>query len=88
MLDPSSVPQDPVFQGLFDYVFIEEKWDYITRKTEKDYTVPRVMFLTVVARPRFNSLGFCTFDRKIGCFPFVTSEPAKRSSAKQPAGTI
>jgi hypothetical protein len=40
MIDPSSVPHDPVFQGPFDYVFIEEKWHYITRKSERDYTVP------------------------------------------------
>jgi hypothetical protein len=88
MIDPSSVPHDPVFQGLFDYVFIEEKWHYITRKSERDCTVPRVMILTVVARPRFDSLVFCTFDGKIGCFPFVKYETAKRSSAKRPAGTI
>jgi hypothetical protein len=87
MINPSSVPHDPVFQGLFDYVFIEEKWHYIARKSERDYTVPRVMILTFVARPRFDSLGFCTFDGKIGCFPFVKYETTKRSNAKRPAGT-
>jgi hypothetical protein len=46
------------------------------------------MILTVMARPRLNSLGFCTFDGKIGCFQFVTYEPAKRSSANRPAGTV
>jgi hypothetical protein len=35
MINPSSVPHDPVFQGLFDYVFIEEKWHYIARKSER-----------------------------------------------------
>ena len=104
MLNPSSVPQDPMFQGLFDYMFIDEKWYHITRKTERYYTVPgeeqptrtcknknyipKIMILTVVARPRFDSNGNCTFDGKIGCFPFVTYEPAKRSSANRPAGTI
>jgi hypothetical protein len=97
MLDPRSIPHDPMFQGLFEYVFIDEKYYYLTRKTERYYTIPgeeqpvrtckskdyipKIMILIAVARPRFNSLGFCTFDGKIGCFPFVTYEPAKRSSA-------
>jgi hypothetical protein len=46
------------------------------------------MFLCALARPRFDSEGNCTFDGKIGCFPFVTYEPAKRSSKNRPAGTI
>jgi hypothetical protein len=104
MLDPTSIPLDPVFQGLFDYVFIDEKWYFITRKTERYYTIPgeeqptrtcknknyipKIMVLAVVARPRFDTDGNCTFDGKIGCFPFVKYEPAKRSSANRPAGTI
>ena len=104
MLDPNSIPHDPVFRGLFDYVFIDEKWYYITRKSSRYYTVPgeeqptrtcknknyipKIMILTVIARPRFDSDGHCTFDGKIGCFPFVTYEPARRSSANRPAGTI
>lgn len=104
MLDPMSIPNDPVFKGLFDFVFIDEKWFNITRKTERYYTVqgeheptrtcknknyiPKIMLLTALARPRFDSDGNCTFDGKIGCFPFVTYEPAKRSSANRPAGTI
>jgi hypothetical protein len=46
------------------------------------------MIFTAVARPRFNSLGFCMFDGKIGCFPFMTYEQAKRSSANRPARTM
>ena len=41
-----------------------------------------------IAQSRFDSDGSCTFDGKIGCFPFVTYEPARRSSANRPAGTI
>lgn len=104
MLDPRSVPNDPVFKGLFDYVFIDEKWFYITKKTLRYYTVPgeehptrtcknknyipKIQILTVLARPRFDPDGTCTFDGKIGCFPFVTYEPAKRSSVNRPAGII
>jgi hypothetical protein len=104
MLAPRSVPNDPVFKGLFDYVFIDEKWFYITRKTLRYYIIsgeqqptrtcknmnyiPKIQILTVLARPRFDSNGNCTFDGKIGCFPFVTYEPAKRSSVNRPVGTI
>jgi hypothetical protein len=104
ILEPASIPHDPVFKGLFDFAFIDEKWFNMTRKTERYYTVPgedvptrtcrnqnyikKIMFLTALARPRFDSGRNCTFDGKIGCFPFVTYEPAKRSSANRPAGTI
>jgi hypothetical protein len=46
------------------------------------------MFLAVTARPRFNVEGVCIFDGKIGCFPLVTYERAKRSSVNRQAGTI
>jgi hypothetical protein len=29
------------------------------------------MFLTTVARPRYNAEGECTFDGKIGIWPFL-----------------
>jgi DNA-binding Lrp family transcriptional regulator len=104
MLEPASIPHDAIFKGLFDFVFIDEKWFNMTRKTERYYTVPgeevptrtyrnqnyikKIMFLKALARPRFNSDRNCTFDGKIRCFPFVTYEPAKRSSVNHPAGTI
>lgn len=46
------------------------------------------MILCALARPRFDSEGNCTFDGKIGCFPFVTYEAAKRSSKNRKAGAI
>jgi hypothetical protein len=39
MLDPRSVTNDPVFKGLFNYVFIDEKWFYITRKALRYYII-------------------------------------------------
>jgi hypothetical protein len=30
-----------------------------------------VMFLTAVAKPRYDDEGNCTFDGKIGIWPFV-----------------
>jgi hypothetical protein len=46
------------------------------------------MILTVVAQPRFDSYGNCSFDGKIGCFPFVKYEVAKRSNVNWPAGRM
>ncbi|KAJ1261104.1 hypothetical protein BS78_09G002700 [Paspalum vaginatum] len=104
MIDPSSMPDNPMFKGLFDVIYIDEKWFYLTRKSEGYYVlsdeevphrtcksknnIPKIMFLVVVARPRFDSNGVCIFDGKIGCFPLVTYERAKRSSVNRPAGTI
>jgi hypothetical protein len=104
MLDATSIPHDPMFQGLFDYVYIDEKWFNITKSTLRYYGppgehhplrtskhknhIPRVMFLTAIARPRFDSNGNCTFDGKIGCFPLVKYVAAQRSSVNRPAGTI
>jgi hypothetical protein len=87
---------DPRFKDFFDFVFIDEKWFYLTQKSEKYYLlpeeddphrtcknknyIPRLMFLCVCARPRFRD-GECIFDGRIGCFPLVTYEPAQRSNA-------
>ena len=86
---------DPKFKDLFDFVFIDEKWFYLHQKSERYYLlpdedepqrtcknknyIPRIMFLCVVARPRFRD-GVWVFDGKIGCFPLVTVERAIRGS--------
>ncbi|XP_062211821.1 uncharacterized protein LOC133912882 isoform X1 [Phragmites australis] len=104
MLDPSSINCDPIFKDFSDIVYIDEKWFYLTRKTERYYLlpdeeepirtcksknfIPKVMFLCAVARPRMASEGNCTFDGKIGCFPMVTYEVARRSSKNRVAGTL
>jgi hypothetical protein len=88
---------DPMFKDLFDIVFIDEKWFYICQKSEKYYLlpeeddphrtsknknyIPRLIFLCVVARPRFRD-GNCIFDGRIGCFPLVTYEPAMRGNQR------
>ena len=46
------------------------------------------MFLAVVARPRFDDEGNVLFSGKIGIYPFVTEEHAKRSSVNGPSGTL
>jgi len=87
---------DPRFKDFFDFIFIDEKWFYLTQKSKKYYLlseeddphrtcknknyIPRLMFLCVCARPRFRD-GECIFYGRIGCFPLVTYEPAQRSNA-------
>ncbi|GJN31577.1 hypothetical protein PR202_gb19991 [Eleusine coracana subsp. coracana] len=81
MIDPDSTPNDPHFLDLFDHVFIDEKWFFLTQKSSKYYLlpdeddphrtsksknyIPRLMFLCITARPRFCD-GVCIFDGKLG----------------------
>jgi hypothetical protein len=104
MLDSASLPRDPIFSGMYNIVYIDEKWFNMTKKSEKYYLLPdeedperncrsknfigKVMFLAAIARPRFDSQKNELFSGKIGIWPFVTQEPAKRSSVNRAAGTI
>jgi hypothetical protein len=88
---------DPRFKELFDFVFIDEKWFYLSQKSERYYLLPeeddphrtcknknyilRLMFLCVYARPRFRD-GNCIFDGRIGCFPLVCYKPAQRGNER------
>jgi hypothetical protein len=103
MLDANSIPNNPTFVG-YNIIHIDEKWFSMTKKNEKYYLLqdeddptrhcvsknflPKVMFLAAVARPRFDSHRNVTFDGKIGVFPFVIKEPAKRTSVNRVAGTM
>jgi hypothetical protein len=88
---------DPRFKDLFDFMFIDEKWFYLSQKSEKYYLLPEeddphrtcknnnyipgLMFLCVCARLRFRD-GNCIFDGRVGCFPLVTYEPAIRGNQR------
>ncbi|KAL7142023.1 hypothetical protein ABFS83_08G094600 [Erythranthe nasuta] len=104
MLESDSIPYDPVFIGMYKIVHIDEKWFYMTKKSGKYYSLPdeedplrtcksknyigKVMFLAAIARPRFDAQGNEIFSGKIAVFPFVTYEPAKRTSINRVAGTL
>jgi hypothetical protein len=93
---------DPSFKHMYNIIYIDEKWFYRTRRNQKYYLandeerphrevksknfIEKVMFLAVVARPRFDEHGTCTFDGKLGVFPFVYVEPAKRWSPNRDRG--
>jgi hypothetical protein len=88
---------DSRFKDLFDFVFIDEKWFYLSLKSENYYFlpekydphrtcknknyIPRLMFLCVCARSKFRD-GNCIFDGRIGCFSLVTYEPAMRGNER------
>jgi hypothetical protein len=104
MLDAISLPDDPTFLGMYNTIHIDEKWFQMTKKSENYYLLPdeeeplrtcksknfigKVMFLVATARPRFDAEQRVLFDGKIGVFPLVTQEPAKRSSINRAAGTL
>jgi hypothetical protein len=89
---------------MYNYVHIDEKWFNLTKKNRKYFLLPeeeepmravtskqcigKVMFLTSVARPRFNSAKNVTFSGKIGVWPFVKQLPAQRKSDNRPKGTL
>ena len=104
MLEPSTIPHQPVFRHMYNVIHADEKWYYRTRSTQKFYCAPgeerprrtcksknyieKVMFFGGQSRPWFNEQNECTFDGKIGIYAFVTVEPAKRKSRNRPRGTL
>lgn len=62
--------------------------DIPLRQCKSKRYIIKVMFLCAVARPRFDKNGQCTFDGKIGCWPFVERVEAKRDSVNRPKGTL
>jgi len=87
MLEETSISQDPQFKFMYNVVHMDEKWFYMTKKSANYYLLAyedesyrtsnnknylaKVMFLVVVARPRFDDEGKETFSGKIGVFPLV-----------------
>ncbi|WCJ29059.1 hypothetical protein M5689_010721 [Euphorbia peplus] len=104
MLERNSLPHDPTFIGMHNIIHIDEKWFFMSKKKENYYLLPdedepirtcksknfigKVMFLAAIARPRYDAQGNELFSGKIGIFPFITLEPAKRTSANRVAGTL
>ena len=91
------------FRSAYDEIHLDEKWFFITERCLRTYLargeqpltrrvkhkshIMKVMFLAAVARPRFDNDGNCSFDGKIGIWPFVETVIAQRSSVNRPAGT-
>ena len=91
------------FEDMEDLIHIDEKWFYLTKDGQRFIIVAdeeepyrhvqhksfltKIMFLCVVARPRYDTNKNAWFDGKIGIWPIGKWEPAKRSSKKHAKGT-
>ncbi|XP_073119788.1 uncharacterized protein [Henckelia pumila] len=100
----STITSRPIFINMHDHIHIDEKWFYLTKTCEKYYLhadeiepfrtcksksfITKIMFLDAVARPRFDETTGDEFNGKIGIWPFVSHEPAKRRSKNRAAGTL
>uniref|UniRef100_A0A8I7B746 Uncharacterized protein n=1 Tax=Hordeum vulgare subsp. vulgare TaxID=112509 RepID=A0A8I7B746_HORVV len=60
-----------------NYYLLPEE-DDPDRTVRNKNCIGKVIFLTVVARPRFDTEGNVTFSGKIGVWPFVQEIPAAR----------
>ena len=91
------------FENMEDLIHIDKKWFYLMKDgqcfiiaadEEEPYRhvqhksfLMKIMFLCVVARPRYDTRRNAWFDGKIGIWPIGKWEPAKRSSKKCAKGT-
>ncbi|XP_057523968.1 uncharacterized protein LOC130803783 [Amaranthus tricolor] len=104
LIQEDTIHHHLMYKGMYDFIHIDEKWFYLTKKTQRVYLahkenipyragksskfIPKAMFLGAVARPRWNQYGQCTFDGKIGIFPFISRVAAQRNSINRPRGSI
>jgi putative heme iron utilization protein len=51
---------DPRFKDFFDFVFIDEKWFYLSQKPKKYYLLPEEMNHIALVKTRITSLGSCS----------------------------
>ncbi|GAA0155232.1 hypothetical protein LIER_38047 [Lithospermum erythrorhizon] len=86
MIDRGNLHQGPKFVNMFNFVHRDEKWFYMTKKSEKYYLhqteeepirtcqsknyIGKVMFFVAMAHPRFEANGNEIFSGKIGVFFF------------------
>ncbi|XP_074362072.1 uncharacterized protein LOC141702269 [Apium graveolens] len=103
-LESSTLYTNPTYDGMYCSVHIDEKWFYMTRATQRYYLLPskplphrtckskkfitKIMFMSAIARPRYDANGVCIFDGKIGIFSFTVTEPTKRASKNRERGVL
>ncbi len=104
LIQEDTIHHHPMYKAMYDFIHIDEKWFYLTKKTQRVYLsnkekipyragksskfIPKAMFLGAVARPKWNQHGQCIFDGKIGIFPFINRVAAQRNSINRPRGSI
>lgn len=100
----SHVRPNGYFHDFYDTIHIDEKWFYLTQTQRSYYLLPeeegphrtckskrfitKIMFLAAVARPRWDPKKKQWFDGKLGLWPFVYQEQAKRNSKNRAKGTL
>ena len=90
-------------RSMHNIVHLDEKWFNMTKVTRNYYLLPdeddperpqnknsigKVMFLTAVARPRYDKDGNVTFSGKIRVWPFVRVTAAAKKSKNRDKGTL
>ena len=91
MLDEDGLPNNPKFKCMDNIIHLDEKWFNMTKKARNFYLLPteedpyrtvqnknfinKIMFLSAVSLPHYDADGNCTFDGKIGVWPFVRKVP-------------
>ncbi|KAL3519040.1 hypothetical protein ACH5RR_021629 [Cinchona calisaya] len=99
-----TISTNPMFMDTHNHIHIDEKWFFMTKTSEKFYLLPeendplhtckskkfitKVMFIAVVAHPRYDGSSNEEFFGNIGIFPFIYKEPAKRMSKNQEVETL
>ncbi|KAK9750371.1 hypothetical protein RND81_02G191600 [Saponaria officinalis] len=92
------------FKDMSHVIHIDEKWFYMTKPSCKYYIgsnesepyrsckskryITKVMFLAAVLRLIYEDNGDVLFDGKLGIWPFIYQEPAKRNSKNRVTGTM
>ncbi|XP_056683210.1 uncharacterized protein [Spinacia oleracea] len=100
---PRNVNTPPKFSAMYNVIHIDEKWFYMSQKSQKFYLfpwedepyracqnknyIPKMMFMGCVARPILGTNGEILWDGKIGMFPFTYTVEAQRSSKNRDRGT-
>lgn len=103
-LESSTLHMSPTYDGIFYTIHIDEKWFYMTRASQNFYMLPceplphrtckskkfitKIMFMSTIGRPRYDENGVCTFDCKIGIFPFTIMKPTKQESKNKSRGVM
>lgn len=102
--EPSITNAKLIFKMMGNIMHMDEKWFDMTKRNRTYYLTPeepdpvrtirnhnnigKVMFLTLVARPRFDAQGNMTFDGKVGICAFVIEDVAKYNSKYQTKGDL
>jgi antitoxin component of RelBE/YafQ-DinJ toxin-antitoxin module len=102
--EPSITDAKLIFKMMGNIMHMDEKWFDMTKRNRTYYLTPeepdpvrtirnhnnigKVMFLTLVARPRFDAQGNMTFDGKVGIWAFVIEDVAKYNSKYQTKGDL